>query len=224
MKPQDVITYNRKNFKYVKSIEVDENHELLRKILREKGPMTIKEIISSFKNEGKEKSEKSIYRYIKDLKDGGLITDVGKRVYRDKEDKTKSETLFGSTAHFFLQGADEKDRIKNIIDPKRSIEEKKEIQSIYQNSIKLIGLILKDNFPDHTFSEDCFLELIEEIEAKSNKLLIKNVEAAEEEALNLVRQINSNATRWSLTVMKWLSLIINEPELNRKISKCFEKK
>jgi DNA-binding PadR family transcriptional regulator len=69
-------------------------------ILRE-GYKSVKEIKSVYsKHTDKETvpSDKSLYRHLKFLKEAGLVSEVGKRVYKDKN---MTEKLFGRTAYFF---------------------------------------------------------------------------------------------------------------------------
>jgi predicted transcriptional regulator len=68
------------------------------KVLR-KGPMTVKEIEKAYNKEAEvAKSDKTIYRYLKELEKANLVKPAGQRVILGK---TATETLFTRTARAF---------------------------------------------------------------------------------------------------------------------------
>ena len=68
------------------------------KVLR-KGPMTVKEIEKAYNKEADAtKSDKTIYRYLKELEKANLVKPAGQRVILGK---TATETLFSRTARAF---------------------------------------------------------------------------------------------------------------------------
>ncbi len=82
---QDVITYAQQGVKVLEDEEVikklfDKNMEPIIIVLRE-GPLTIKELVEKYNEIAEEnKSEMTIYRYVKDLDQDGIVTEVGKRI------------------------------------------------------------------------------------------------------------------------------------------------
>lgn len=79
------------------------NHEVIIPILR-KGPMTVQEITKAFNEISKksdvieEKSDKTIYRYLKTLEEVGVVVAAGQRVVMGK---TATEKLYMRTARVF---------------------------------------------------------------------------------------------------------------------------
>ena len=79
----------------------DPKYEYIFYILRE-GPQTLKEITEKHKEytlkDKKDKKEITIYRYLKDLVEVGLVVQAGKRVYKDK---IATDTLYNRAALMF---------------------------------------------------------------------------------------------------------------------------
>ena len=69
----------------------------------QRGPMSIADLEESFASLGKkfERSDKSIYRYLKELINRKLVVKGGKRVRKDA-DEMKTETIFMRTAIAFI--------------------------------------------------------------------------------------------------------------------------
>ncbi|MFW9929922.1 MAG: hypothetical protein ACFFD1_11065 [Candidatus Thorarchaeota archaeon] len=86
----------------------DENYHSVIGFLR-KGPMTIDNLYTAFKEKGNEKSEKTIYRYLKQLKDSSIVELVGTRTSENESGDIKVENLYGRTASifYFLYDTDE---------------------------------------------------------------------------------------------------------------------
>ncbi len=80
----------------------DQNHYPILKILRNE-PLTVKELVIAYAEDtGKEKSNKTIYRYLKTFEEAGLIIPAGQLVVTGK---TATETIYGRSARaFFLAG------------------------------------------------------------------------------------------------------------------------
>src|SRR3989304_4479096 len=78
----------------------DENITKVVAYLR-KGPMTLNELMVRFAEDGDPKSEKTIYRYLKQLKDHQLIDVVGTRTGQDEDGDMRDEKLYGRTAGIF---------------------------------------------------------------------------------------------------------------------------
>ena len=104
---EDIITYEQDLVKIVFNPEVtdiftDANYApVIRALTKEF--LTVKELIDKVKEStGIEKSAKTIYRYLKDLKKHGVIVQVGQRVTPGKK---ATEALFGKAARiiYFFQ-------------------------------------------------------------------------------------------------------------------------
>ena len=80
----------------------DKNLMFILTLLRSTTYMTFKEFEEAFRNKGKEKSNKTIYRYLKRLEEGDLVVQAGKRVWTDEKKKIRTETLYMRTAKIFF--------------------------------------------------------------------------------------------------------------------------
>ncbi len=117
---QDVLTYKPKHVQVLvdeKQIQLirDPQYNIIVRVLRE-GPMTVQEITEKYNKiiqkactidgkleeillEKKQRSEKSIYRYLKDLQKVGLLTVAGQRVIIGQ---TATQKLWSRTAKIFI--------------------------------------------------------------------------------------------------------------------------
>ena len=108
---QDVISIQPSIFKHI-TVDAndptlrDDNVVFLRTLLRQKGPMTVRDIVEEYKADNNQKSDKTIYRYLGRLTEAGIVTKVGKRVFIDEENNIRTETLYGNSAYLFLTAAD----------------------------------------------------------------------------------------------------------------------
>ena len=80
----------------------DKNLMFILTLLRSTTYMTFKEFEEAFRSEGKEKSNKTIYAYLKRLEEGQLIIQAGKRIWTDEKKKIKTDTLYMRTAKIFF--------------------------------------------------------------------------------------------------------------------------
>jgi hypothetical protein len=100
MKTEDIITYKTEDVKVVFNPQIvdiltDTNYSPVLKALSREY-LTVKDLIQKYKElTGIEKSQKTMYRYLKELKKHGAVIQVGQRV---TEGKKVTEALFGRTA------------------------------------------------------------------------------------------------------------------------------
>ena len=103
---QDVVTYKQKTVitlteEQVNLMYSDENLSYIIKFLRS-GPRTVKELEKDFTKKGIKKSDKSIYRYLKNLIEVGMVAKAGKRITSKGAGELQSETIYIRTARMFL--------------------------------------------------------------------------------------------------------------------------
>jgi Fe2+ or Zn2+ uptake regulation protein len=218
MKYHDAITpgYSPKAMKHIPTerndpIVFDSNYLFLRRILNNKGPLTINNILDEYKEDKNEKSIKTIYRYLGKLTDKEMVTKCGKRVYENN----KSDTLYGTTAKFFLVGVE--------TNPFTDIEDKDMIKA-RKILVDFISNVLENNFEGKEIDVECFEKKIMEWYAISNSELIKNIETASEEAINKVMtaEMTAESGRFLMDVIFWLGLIIKKPALIEEIKGCLK--
>ncbi|MHA1347959.1 MAG: hypothetical protein ACTSVO_00230 [Candidatus Heimdallarchaeaceae archaeon] len=191
----------------------DSNYLFLRQVLNQKGPLTINDILEEFRETNNEKSVKTIYRYLGKLTDKGMTIKCGKRVYENN----KSETLYGTTAKFFLIGIE--------TNPFTDIEDKEMIQ-IRKTLVDFISYILQNNFEGKEIDVECFEKKIMEWYAIANSELIKNFETATEETINKVMtaEMTTDSGRFLMDVVFWIGLIIKNPTLIEDVRDCLKDK
>ena len=218
MKFRDAITpgYAPKAMKHIPTarneiILADSNHLFLRRILNNKGPLTISNILEEFRKDKNEKSVKTIYRYLGKLIDKDIVTKCGKRVYENN----KSETLYGITAKFFLIGVE--------TNPFTDIEDEDMIK-LRKILVDFICDVLQNNFEGKEIDVECFEKKLMEWYVISNSELIKNIETATEEAINKVMttEMSPDSGKFLMDVVFWLGLIIKNPTLNEEIKGCLK--
>lgn len=218
MKYHDAITpgYSPKAMKHIPTerndpIVFDSNYLFLRRILNNKGPLTIDNILEEYKEDKNEKSIKTIYRYLGKLTDKDMVTKCGKRVYENN----KSDTLYGITAKFFLIGV-ETNPFTDMGD-----ENMTKIRKIL---VDFISNVLENNFEGKEIDVECFEKKIMEWYTISNSELIKNIETASEEAINKVMtaEMTADSGRFLMDVVFWLGLIIKRPTLIEEIRGCLK--
>ncbi|MCK5304724.1 MAG: hypothetical protein KAJ72_05705 [Candidatus Heimdallarchaeota archaeon] len=218
MKFHDAITpgYTPKTMKHIPTekddiILVDSNYLFLRRILTNKGPLTISNILDEFRKDKNGKSVKTIYRYLGKLIAKDIVTKCGKRVYENN----KSETLFGITAKFFLVGVETNPF--SVIDDEEMVKNRKIL-------VDFICNVLQNNFEGKEIDVECFENKIMEWYVISNSELIKNIETATEEAINKVMttEMSPDSGKFLMDVVFWLGLIIKNPTLNEEIKGCLK--
>ncbi len=215
---QDVISIKPSIFKHV-SIEVndpsfrDDNIVFLRTLLRQKGPMTVRDIVEEYTNNDNKKSDKTIYRYLSKLNDVGIVAKVGKRVFIDKENNIRTEMLYGNSAYLFLTGVN--------VHPFNETAEG-DILEKRDSIAKVIGLFLKKLIGAKKINEKCLEKILVRRHTNAQTTLIKTIEAGDEEIYRMVKELEYYDTGVILEVLSWLGSILSEPNLVKELEKCFK--
>ena len=207
---QDLVTYNQDIVKIVTEENVvnkldDKNLSLIIQFLRA-GPKTVNDLVKDFKKVGIKKSDKSIYRYLKELIEANLVAKGGKRVTSLGHDEIQSETIYVRTAKVFIT-----DILKTKYD---SLE--KEHSQIFDEIIKRI---LEQKFPDEINSTEGIRELITKLDVEKNRLVVELFQNASTETLQLFSQLDWCLMEDLIEYVGWLALSLNL-DLHKEIKKC----
>ncbi|MHA1222469.1 MAG: hypothetical protein ACTSSG_04260 [Candidatus Heimdallarchaeaceae archaeon] len=220
MEYQNVITIKQRAIKSIhlsgdESFFRDKNYQFLRQKLNEKGPMTIKEIMEEFKKEGNPKSEKTIYRYLGKLKNSEIVIPVGKKILLDENQNIRSETLYGTSAKFFLIGA-ENYLFSNTND--------KDILLAKEVTINFVSHVLRNLSKDKKINKECFSKFIAKVTRKANQILVENMESSSDEMLEYVMKspLKPEVGRTIMDLILWLGLILQEKDIHKDFEQCLE--
>ncbi len=212
MTHQDIITNQQKLVKVLSDISVgnvldDNNHRFLLHFLV-KQPLTVEEIKIEFQKSGNDKSDKTIYRYLKKLKKAGLVIEAGKRIFSDSNNQIKTQTLFARVA-------------KIIFTPHSKIDSKPELK---ETALKITSMLLKERL---NLKEDadlsCIQKQVDNIAKVKNELIADHFQSSENpELMNLIQTMDIYELYPILDTVSWILLLNENPEAVEEIIKCFE--
>ncbi|NHJ46966.1 MAG: hypothetical protein FK733_04180 [Asgard group archaeon] len=212
MKVQDVITYNQKITSNITDKEVakffyDKDYGLLLKFLRT-GPKTIKDIEEAYRLDDNEKSDKTIYRYIKDLSDAGLVVEAGQRIFTDDEHRNKSVNIYMRTAKVFHDNS-------GAMKGESEIEKTKEKKGYYRAYKILLDLLEEDK----DFTEDCIEEIIDKIYLEGHEIASQLIEKSGDEVFELLADYDFSEVSEFLLNLAWL-IMIYKKNFKTKLDTC----
>lgn len=197
--PQRIITYHPKFIKIIeddKILEIlkDENHYPILKILK-KQPMTVKELeIEYEKVTGKKKSDKTIYRYLKNLEDVGLVMGAGQLV---TPGKTATETIYSRTAMGFYI----RDRMKNIREGEMG-------QKIVKAITALLNHILGTNYDENEIDN-----MLKHIDKSHDEMMEKLSDDIENNALESIENLDLREINTILEFTTMIGVLIKNKDL-----------
>ncbi len=172
--------------------------------LSETDKKMIKKRTYSHKMESAQKSDKTIYRYIKELTDAGIVVESGKRVIFGQ---TATESLYSRSAKMFL--------LRQQSDDTWKCEECKKTLS---KVAKLIGLSMKIDPPDG----DCLANLMSSIDMYYEDEQIRLFEQYEDEVKEVIKDCSFKESNKILEIFKTLYLMINVEEFKDEIKACLK--
>jgi len=223
---QDAIAFKPKLLEFIRDEKIlvlfkDKNLLKTLKILSmNKVPMTITEIGEAFtklfssgdSKSPDKKSEKTIYRYLNKLKEGGLVVPAGKRVaMKQGSDKIQTQTLYARKAKVFYLRWKESDD-----------DECDKTEKTTKAMAILIGKHLALN-PDSS-SLECLGNLFEKIANKQEELLEKMVNEAGDEIVDLISDLDFIEIDSFLKKAQLLALLGEEDSWKEEIQNCFMEK
>jgi len=201
---QDVITYNQKIVSYIKDTEIaqyfyDKDFGLLLQFLRS-GPKTLKEIEDAYKTADNEKSDKTIYRYIKDLTENGLVVEAGKRIFTDEQNKNKTVTIYMRTAKVFF------DHTKTWKTNEKTKDKDEKMNKIY-NALKIL---LESLYEGKEFSVEYISKIYNKIYNEGDELALETIEKTGDEVFNLLEHLDYNDLNEFILNLNWFLLVFDE--------------
>lgn len=207
---QDVITYNQKTVIVLTEEQVDllysdANLGYITKFLRV-GPRTVKELEKDFTKKGIKKSDKSIYRYLKNLIEVGMVAKAGKRITSKGAGELQSETIYIRTAKIFLT--------ENLKKKLGSLEGK-DVELFYDT----IYSLLAGKFKEKIKTEKGVDNLITTLESKKSKLVHDILGSANEETMEKIAKLDWGLLDYLMEYIGWLALSI-EFDVVKEIDDC----
>lgn len=207
---QDVITYKQKTVitlteEQVNLMYSDENLSYIIKFLRA-GPRTVKELEKDFTKKGIKKSDKSIYRYLKNLIEVGMVAKAGKRITSKGAGELQSETIYIRTARMFLT--------ENLRKKMNSLDEKA-VELFYDTIFSLLA----GKFKDKMKSDKGVDKLINTLETKKFELVHDILGNADEETLGKVNKLDWGLLDYLMEYIGWLALSL-EYDIVNEIENC----
>ena len=208
-KYQDLITKSQVAVKVIRDQSVieklyDENYEPIIVILRD-GPLTIKELYKKYNEHvGKkeEKSEMTIYRYVKELDKVDIVTEVGKRV---KTGQSATQTLYGRTAKLFWNLKD-KDDYWNKPKSRKTLEALRELLVIYKD--------------DTNISADNLAALLIKTSKISSEEVAAFFEENNEEVNKIISGFSFKEADKLFDILASIILFINSADFSEELEKC----
>jgi hypothetical protein len=225
---QDIITYEQEGVRIIKEkklqeIFYDEGYSPVIWALRDK-PLTVKEILekynqyvainiekSGLKGEAKKKkiedtqrSEKTIYRYLKDLENLGIIAKAGQRVVIGK---TATENLFCRTARIFL-----------LEDVKEGWWECDESQIILDRVARVIGIDKGGDPP----SVECLATLMNKVEKLESGEIFRLLEEHYDDVSKIILEGTFKENNMLLKALRTIAFLKNANKYTKELKECIE--
>ena len=223
---QDIITFEQKGVEVIKDqklikIFYDEGYSPVLWALRDK-PLTVKEILEKYnqnvainvekmglkgtakqkKIEETQRSEKTIYRYLKDLENLGLIAKAGQRVVIGK---TATENLFWRTARIFL-----------LEDVKKGWWESEEGAPIIDRAARVIGIDKGVKPP----STECLSKLMCKIEELMSSDIFRLLEEHYEEISQIILEGTFKENDMLLKALRTITFLKNADKYTKELEDC----
>ncbi|NPD89565.1 MAG: hypothetical protein HGN29_12670 [Asgard group archaeon] len=225
---RDVINYQEEGVMVIKDPKLtkmvkDDNYYSVLWALRG-GPLTVKEISKKYKQfvilkvekmglegEKREKkieeccrSEKTIYRYLKDLLEAGLVAKAGQRVILGK---TITENLFSRTARIYL-----------VEETKEGWWKSDESRNVLERASRILSLVKHIPPP----SLDCLAEIMDELHRANNAVIVKWMDEHYEDVSRIFLEGSFNENDKVLAVLKTISLLLNFDDYAKKAEGCLK--
>ena len=206
----DAITYSQPLMKEISEGESkdalqDPNLSQILTILKERNhPMTVTELEEAFKAIKKERSSKTIYRYLKKLENSGLVVQAGKRVFSDPNAKLRTQTLYQRSAKFHFP-----------------INTPIEIKQRKKGIFKVVGELLENLFDKPVKSPELLDDLLADMFVRESQLIRKLLENIDEKCIESMVDWNYKQLQTIILILGRLVLYYDHDEWNKRFHTCF---
>jgi hypothetical protein len=203
---QDVILTQQDPVKFIRDAETleifkDENLKYVLKFLQ-MGPMSIADLEDEFRKMGPkyERSDKSIYRYLKELIKKNLVVKGGKRV-TNKDGEIKTETIFMRTAIAFIT-------VTPVDDRECAGDETCPVWE----SVR----VLLEEYHEKKIDPKEFANFANKLDKKTDDLIIDLFENAKRETLEKIAKLDYKGVNYVLQFTGWLAML-SETDLDKEL-------
>jgi len=189
--------------KYTRVLTEDKISSLVKKDkFSEEDDKLIRDVLLLYKLDHHKKSDKTIYRYINELTQAGLLIKAGQRVITGK---TATETLYARKAKIYLLRQQSHDTWQCD-----------ECKSTLEKVGALIGLSQKIDQP----SVDSLAKLMTKIDMFHEDEQIRLFEQNEKKVLEIIKDCTFKETSHILETFKLIFLLMNSQEFKEELEDC----
>jgi hypothetical protein len=187
----------------------DPNYYLIVSLLR-KGPMTRRDIVEAYNKSAidndnvKQKSEVTIFRYLRALEKAGLVMKAGRRVVFGK---TASEILFSRTADIFMHRVFTESYWKS------------KMGKVFMN--RVVKALQKIN-GEHELQEDCFKKFLMQFEKAKDKEIVRLIKNSDDDIIQAIVEGDWWEVEQIFGYIGVLGVFLNQSKLMEKLQTCFE--
>ncbi|NHJ39636.1 MAG: hypothetical protein FK731_06335 [Asgard group archaeon] len=212
MKVQDVITYEPKLFGIIEKKETadiiyDENYFTLLRAVREK-PRTPEELVEIYENLKNPKSLMTIYRYIRILTKHGLVTEGGKRIITDEQNRNRTETLFVATTRIVYISLKDAELEHNI-------------DTIRRREVEVYSQLLEMLTKKESASMECINKIINDVYFMGQAKLTEIMDTSDKDLHKYLADFGLMMTNTLIVHIGWMSLIL-ERDIKELLLKCIK--
>ncbi|MCG3259186.1 MAG: hypothetical protein H7644_05535 [Candidatus Heimdallarchaeota archaeon] len=192
-----------KDKEYTRVLTEDKISSLIKKEkLSKEESKLIRDVLLLYKIDNHKKSDKTIYRYINELTQAGLLIKAGQRVITGK---TATETLYARNAKIYLLRQQAHDTWKCD-----------ECKATLEKVGALIGLSQKIDQP----SVDSLAKLMAKIDMFHEDEQIRLFEQNEKKVLEIIKDCTFKETSHILETFKIIYLMMNSQEFKEELEDC----
>ncbi|MFX0113205.1 MAG: hypothetical protein ACFFB3_01520 [Candidatus Hodarchaeota archaeon] len=175
------------------------------RIIHEKGPLTLAEIVEEYAALAKDdqaKSESTVYRYLTLLKDNNLVQEAGQRI---TEGKTHSRTLYSLTARFLIIDQPE-------IDWKSHYG-----QGLFKNLVRMLEILYPNKIIDEKALFQWQLEFQQTVDEDKRRL----INSKDPEILDILSAWAPYDVHDLMEFLGWISILIKDSTVQQRFLRCF---